>query len=132
MDDYFGKQRLLVIAPHADDEVIGSGGLIAKIKDLGGEVFVQVAGTFEGPDGLIQTVHPTCYHTGQEMRFEVELIEFSGPARSKQGLGELEVFRQLVGPLEKLGSEIAVIYDGRRWFSDGPSGSGANRQVDST
>jgi LmbE family N-acetylglucosaminyl deacetylase len=36
-------QRLLVVAPHADDEVIGSGGLIAKLKALGGEAFVQVA-----------------------------------------------------------------------------------------
>ena len=42
MGDLLAGQRLLVLAPHADDEVIGSGGLIAKIKDLGGEVFVQV------------------------------------------------------------------------------------------
>ena len=36
----FKKQRLLVIAPHPDDEVIGCGGLIAKIKDAGGQVYV--------------------------------------------------------------------------------------------
>jgi len=34
------KERLLVIAPHPDDEVIGCGGLIKKIKDGGGKVFV--------------------------------------------------------------------------------------------
>jgi LmbE family N-acetylglucosaminyl deacetylase len=36
------KETLLVIAPHADDETIGCGGLMAKTKAAGGKVFVQV------------------------------------------------------------------------------------------
>lgn len=32
--------RVLVIAPHADDETYGCGGTIAKAKALGGDVFV--------------------------------------------------------------------------------------------
>ena len=36
------KERLLIIAPHADDEVLGCYGLINKIKKNGGEVFLQV------------------------------------------------------------------------------------------
>lgn len=37
----FKKEKLLVIAPHADDEVLGCGGLIKKIKNAGGRVYVQ-------------------------------------------------------------------------------------------
>ena len=36
------NERLLIIAPHADDEVLGCFGLINKIKKNGGEVFLQV------------------------------------------------------------------------------------------
>jgi LmbE family N-acetylglucosaminyl deacetylase len=39
-DDFWAKQRLLVLTPHADDEVFGCAGTMAKIKDCGGEVFV--------------------------------------------------------------------------------------------
>ena len=42
MNDFLSKQRLLVIAPHADDETFGCAGTIARIKDAGGEVFVIV------------------------------------------------------------------------------------------
>ena len=41
-DKFLAGQRLLVISPHADDESFGCAGLIAKIKDLGGEVYVLV------------------------------------------------------------------------------------------
>lgn len=39
----WGRQRLLVLAPHADDETFGCGGLMAKVKAEGGEVYVIVA-----------------------------------------------------------------------------------------
>ncbi|HEU4541379.1 MAG TPA: PIG-L deacetylase family protein [Jiangellaceae bacterium] len=39
-DDFLSNQRLLVITPHADDETYGCAGSIARIKDLGGEVYV--------------------------------------------------------------------------------------------
>ena len=38
----FKNERLLVIAPHADDEVLGCGGLISRIKKDGGEVYVLI------------------------------------------------------------------------------------------
>ncbi|MFH1622846.1 MAG: PIG-L deacetylase family protein [Candidatus Omnitrophota bacterium] len=42
MEEFLKKQRLLVISPHADDEAYGCAGTIAKIKDLGGEVYIMV------------------------------------------------------------------------------------------
>jgi LmbE family N-acetylglucosaminyl deacetylase len=39
-DEFLSQQRLLVISPHADDESFGCAGTMARIKDLGGEVYV--------------------------------------------------------------------------------------------
>jgi LmbE family N-acetylglucosaminyl deacetylase len=39
------KQRLLVLAPHADDETAGAGGLIARVKEAGGKAWVMVMST---------------------------------------------------------------------------------------
>lgn len=42
LEDFLASQRLLVISPHADDETAGAGGLMLRIKEAGGEVFVMV------------------------------------------------------------------------------------------
>lgn len=57
-DAFLAKQRLLVIAPHADDECFGCAGTIARIKSLGGEAYVIVCSVgdlkhYDGRDGLV-------------------------------------------------------------------------------
>lgn len=42
---FLARQRLLVVAPHADDETMGAGGLMARVKEAGGKVFVMVMST---------------------------------------------------------------------------------------
>lgn len=39
-DGFLAGARVLVVAPHADDETFACGGTMAKVKALGGEVFV--------------------------------------------------------------------------------------------
>lgn len=63
------KQTLLVIAPHPDDEVLGCGGLIKKIKDEGGKVFVLFM-----TNGTTQDYSKTGISTSQERLDEIERV----------------------------------------------------------
>lgn len=42
-DGFLAGQRVLVVAPHADDETYGCAGTVARIKSLGGQAFVLLA-----------------------------------------------------------------------------------------
>ena len=57
-DEFLSKQRLLVVSPHADDESFGCAGTIAKIKKLGGEVYILVMSVgdlklYNGKEGIV-------------------------------------------------------------------------------
>ena len=57
-DEFLSRQRFLVISPHADDESFGCAGTMARITDLGGEVYVIVCSVgdlehYDGNDGIV-------------------------------------------------------------------------------
>lgn len=60
-DEFLSGQRVLVIAPHADDETYGCAGTIARIKSLGGEASVLLASLggidHYGPAGHGEMMH---------------------------------------------------------------------------
>lgn len=58
-DEFLSRQRFLVVSPHADDESFGCAGTIARIKDLGGEVYVMVCSVgdlkhYDGKEGIVE------------------------------------------------------------------------------
>ncbi|MEA3365502.1 MAG: PIG-L deacetylase family protein, partial [Candidatus Hydrogenedentes bacterium] len=58
-DEFLSRQRLLVIAPHADDECFGCAGTMARIKHLGGEVYVIVCSVgdlkhYDGASAMVE------------------------------------------------------------------------------
>ena len=63
------NDKLLIIAPHPDDEIIGCGGLIQKVKNAGGKVYV-----------LFLTVGPTRdfsikgFSESQDRKKEIEKV----------------------------------------------------------
>jgi N-acetylglucosamine malate deacetylase 1 len=58
-DTFLAQQRVLVIAPHADDECFGCAGTMARVKHLGGEVYVIVCSVgdlkhYDGKGGIVE------------------------------------------------------------------------------
>jgi LmbE family N-acetylglucosaminyl deacetylase len=63
-DEFLSRQRLLVVSPHADDETYGCAGTIARVKALGGEVYVVLVSIADlehygegGADGGAEAQH---------------------------------------------------------------------------
>ncbi len=74
-DAFLSRQRMLVIAPHADDECFGCAGTMARIKSLGGEVFVVVCsvGDLKHYDGKTAVVAGATREN--ELRAAMEFLE---------------------------------------------------------
>jgi LmbE family N-acetylglucosaminyl deacetylase len=62
-----GKERILIIAPHSDDEVLGCGGLIERACSLGNNVKVVIAALGE----------TTFWHSGITVTADIRKKELS-------------------------------------------------------
>jgi N-acetylglucosamine malate deacetylase 1 len=76
----YKRQKVLVIAPHADDEIIGCGGVIQKYLKSGSEVRVLIASFVNGS-----------YHKYETEKKQYKVYE--GSARFK----ELEESHRIIG-----------------------------------
>ncbi|WAH98129.1 PIG-L deacetylase family protein [Arthrobacter sp. MMS18-M83] len=79
-DRFLSGQRVLVIAPHADDESYGCAGTIARIKSLGGEAYVLLGSPggvdHYGPAGHGEMMHRVSAQTRlREFAAVMELLK---------------------------------------------------------
>ena len=80
-DEFLSRQRVLVISPHADDETYGCAGTIARVKDLGGQVFVSLISV-----GSSTITPPTDSGNGmRRVTSETRLREFCGRDEAAEG-----------------------------------------------
>ena len=76
----FKDRRVLVVAPHADDEAIGCGGLILKAVQQGAEVYILVVSVGD----LVRVGDGGEKRTGTERVDEVEKVRrFLGATRAE-------------------------------------------------
>ena len=71
--EFWSRQRLLVITPHADDEIFGCAGTMAKTKALGGEVFV------------------ICVSVADLIQYDMTVPEVKGSTRKEEFFRGMEV-----------------------------------------
>lgn len=70
-DAFWARQRLLVLAPHPDDETFSAGGLMARVKAAGGQVYVMVGSAgdlhqYGAPGGAAQGAPPAYAPAGAQ------------------------------------------------------------------
>jgi LmbE family N-acetylglucosaminyl deacetylase len=84
-----GTMRLLVVAPHPDDEVIGAGGLIQRVIANGGSVHVVLLTSGDGFAEAVETVEGIKHPKSSDYRHYGTMREQETLA-ALRGLGVLE------------------------------------------
>lgn len=78
------NQTLLVVAPHPDDEILGCGGLISKIKQEGGNVYVLFM-TVGDTKEYSQNGHSTKDERLREIEAAAKYLEYDDYAIAFEG-----------------------------------------------
>lgn len=65
----WAKERILILAPHPDDETLGCGGLMSKAKAAGAEVYVQFMTV-----GDTEEFSPAGISTAEERHGEIKQV----------------------------------------------------------
>lgn len=82
MEDTAAIQRLMIVAPHCDDEVLGSGGLIQLVLNNGGQVRIVIVTNGDGsPTGAIVEFRKLSVRASDYIR--------SGTGRQQESLNAL-------------------------------------------
>ncbi|GLU47260.1 PIG-L deacetylase family protein [Nocardiopsis ansamitocini] len=71
------RERLLILAPHPDDETLGCGGLMAKAKEAGAEVYVQFMTVGDTADNSARGIS-TAQERYSEIKQVADFFEWDG------------------------------------------------------
>lgn len=101
------RQKVLVIAPHPDDEVIGAGGSLALHRQAGSEVVVVfLTPENHGDDGSISRIrHQEAIKVGESLGFA---CKFLGHPDGKLSLHEQEIGEDLARLLEEFAPDTVI------------------------
>lgn len=113
-------RRVLVLAPHPDDETLGCGGTIARLADAGRQVVVAVATDGEATKGSAISDAATAALRREEVTTAVRILGAEGPRFLSLPDGGL------AGRVDDLAAAVAALVEELRpeaiflpWFLDG-------------
>ena len=119
-------KKILIIAPHPDDEILGVGGSMAKWIDEGNEVYVAILTRVYAPD-LDETISIIGRKEAKKAHKYLgvkKTIFLDFPVLSLSKVGHVQINKQLTEILESIKPNIMLIpffgdvHQDHKWFSN--------------